>query len=306
MCMAFAFIISIAVLALSWASDVILVKLGGSAITDKSKYETLRGLSLKRTAEQLALRGSAVKHVLCHGAGSFGHFDARRYSLSTGGQPSSWTEGFAVTHQSVRKLTSLVLRAMRKASKSTDVVHIPLFPFVTTRSRYNLQDDGPLGRESLESLLDAGLTPLFHGDVVLDKGNQNCSIFSGDRILCTIASALKKSGRYRVKAAVFLTDLPGVYDKNPALHRDARLIRHVSVDRRGNLVMPGRGVVDGSSSSKGVVDVTGGIRAKLDAAAQMAKIGVPVYIVQVGTAHALQALRGEVPDIGTAVVANIQ
>ena len=64
--------------------------------------------------------------------------------------------------------------------------------------------------------------------------------------------------------------------------------------------MPAQGL-DGSGSSKGVADVTGGIRAKLDAAAQMAKMGIPVYIVQVGTIHALNALRGEEPDVGTSV-----
>ena len=47
--------------------------------------------------------------------------------------------------------------------------------------------------------------------------------------------------------------------------------------------------------------MTGGLAAKLDAAAAIAKEGVPVVIVQVDTEHALTALRGEIPKVCTLV-----
>ena len=77
------------------ASDpTVVVKLGGSAVTRKDRFETLNRRVLASTAQQLrATRGSAV---LVHGCGSFGHFQAHEFGIAKGtAHPTfSWL-GFA-------------------------------------------------------------------------------------------------------------------------------------------------------------------------------------------------------------------
>ena len=58
----------------------IVLKLGDSACTDKAAFETVHTERLQATAIQLAQARSAggEDRVLLHGAGSFGHFQARQ------------------------------------------------------------------------------------------------------------------------------------------------------------------------------------------------------------------------------------
>ena len=67
------------------------------------------------------------------------------------------------------------------------MIHVPLFPSLLTKNKL-CQQEGNLLRNTMEMLLDAGMTPLLHGDTVLDVGNQKCSIFSGDRILSKLTN----------------------------------------------------------------------------------------------------------------------
>ena len=50
----------------------VVVKLGGSALTNKASFETLHADNLRDCCENIAQSGKRVAVV--HGAGSFGHF----------------------------------------------------------------------------------------------------------------------------------------------------------------------------------------------------------------------------------------
>src|SRR5207237_1301346 len=62
---------------------MLLVKLGGSVVTEKDKLRTARRPAIRRLAGELA----AVRQPLLvvHGAGSFGHILASRHRLNEGG-----------------------------------------------------------------------------------------------------------------------------------------------------------------------------------------------------------------------------
>ena len=62
----------------------IVVKLGGSALTQKAFFETLNAERLKLTADQISRRNAHGDLVLVHGAGSFGHFQAKEHGVSRG------------------------------------------------------------------------------------------------------------------------------------------------------------------------------------------------------------------------------
>ena len=74
----------------------------------------------------------------------------------------------------------------------------------------------------------------------------------------------------------------------------ATLIPRLIVDRSGT-------IIDAPDTATAAHDVTGGVAAKLEAAATCAAMGIPAVIVQVGTAHATDALAGKKPDVCTIV-----
>src|SRR2546426_9297157 len=72
---------------------MLLVKLGGSVITVKSKYRTLRGPDLSRLAREIAA-GADHETVVVHGAGSYGHILAAKHRLADGDKgPEQLTAG---------------------------------------------------------------------------------------------------------------------------------------------------------------------------------------------------------------------
>ena len=130
--------------------------------------------------------------------------------------------------------------------------------------------------------------------------SQGCAILSGDTLVVSLCAAL------RPQRAVFLTDVPGVYDRPPD-QPGARLLHSITVDHRGEIVRcadqrkASTGSVALPATSVAAHDVTGGLGAKLKAAGACAAMGVPVFIVQVGTAHAEAALNGEWPAVCTVI-----
>jgi len=243
-----------------------------------------------------------------HGAGSYGHFQAKAFNLSAGGE-GDWVEGLQRTRASVTKLSALVIDALHRAGLRT-AIQVPIFPRIVTRNKREIVQGGSLLSDcaELEGLLRRGFVPVLHGDVVFDDA-QNCTIFSGDRILQCLASAFKQSSSFRVSACVFLTDVDGVFDKGPET-RGAKLIRFVSLNNDGSIKFM---QIDGGAhkslsssietqSSPGVVDVTGGIRGKINASCTIAsQARVPVYICRIATMDALDALAGKNPERGTRI-----
>lgn len=58
---------------------MIIVKLGGSVITDKAEYRRFRADTVARLASEIASSGERV--IVVHGAGSFGHILAKENAL---------------------------------------------------------------------------------------------------------------------------------------------------------------------------------------------------------------------------------
>ena len=99
------------------------------------------------------------------------------------------------------------------------------------------------------------------------------------------------SEELRPKLVVFITDVPGVFDRPPD-EPGATLVPRILV---------GCGAGPAVKTSTALHDVTGGVAAKLEAAIAIARAGTPVVVVEAGTTHARAALRGEVPEVCTLV-----
>merc|ERR1740120_175019 len=98
------------------------------------------------------------------------------------------------------------------------------------------------------------------------------------------------------KSAVFVTDVDGVFTKPPG-EAGSQLVPEILVDiKTGELELTG---IDMNCASH---DVTGGLKAKLESAAEVL-IRAPsvqaVYIVRAGSPAAALAMRGKTPEGGT-------
>lgn len=270
----------------------VVVKIGGSACTKKAQFETLNEEALAAGAMQLAnLHKDGVKMAVVHGAGSFGHQQAKEYAVSKGaaaeGLSERLREGFAKTRLSVTTLNKHIITAL--VSQGIPAVTISPCPFVSTESR--LLPNGrlpPCAAQGLADLLRQGFVPVVHGDAVLDS-RQGVAILSGD---VWMVECCRELG---AKSAVFLTDVDGVFTKPPT-EPGAQLVTEILVGANGELELTGVSMKTASH------DVTGGLTAKLESAAKLlmeAPSVTAVFIVRVGSAAAAEALRGVAPTEGT-------
>lgn len=257
--------------------DFVIVKLGGSAITVKSQKETLARAFLLQCAEQLA-QVKDCNLIVIHGAGSFGHFQAKEYGLSGGNSHFNWRFGFADTRRAVTYLNREVVSSL--VAMSVPAISLSPLSGCQTAGKGKLVEESTLHRAVALAL--GGFVPVLHGDCVMDV-EQGCSILSGDVLVVRLCVQLQT----RLRAVVFVTDVPGVLT-HPPDHPQAALIP--------TLVASTSGIITDLVSSTANHDVTGGLAAKLSAAASVAQLGCPVDIVQVGSQAALLALTQRFED----------
>lgn len=255
---------------------MLLVKLGGSVITDKSAYRTPRLDALARLALEIASTGERVAVV--HGAGSFGHVLAKRHELARGGDLSvERALGLAQVHADVRELQGLVLSALRD-------VGLPAVSLSTyDLARLTAGELSNFAFEPLHETLAQGLVPVMSGDVALDSA-RGFGILSGDVLMVELARSLRPA------RAVFATDVDGIFDRDPAEPGAALLPR---IDLR----------TDVRTTEGRVPDITGSMAGKLRRARDVARIGVPVHVVNgLADGRVHDALAGK-PTVGTLVTA---
>jgi len=255
-----------------------IVKLGGSVITNKTRYRSLRGTDLARLARELA-RAGKTDLAIVHGAGSFGHVLAKRYDLVSGYRHPRQLLGLAQVQRDVRALNIAVLDALARAK----IPGVALPPSVTARF-----DDGRLASfdgDPFNHFLRLGFTPVSFGDVVLDA-RRGFTICSGDDVMLELAR------RFQPERVVFAADVDGVFTADPKRTRSAKLLAEVSADTVASIDL----------ASRTAVDVTGSLEAKILKMAQIAAHADDVRIVNgLRPGRVARALRGErVP--GTKVV----
>jgi len=249
-------------------SDRLILKLGGSVITDKSKDCAINHDQLASIAVAIARAGSAGI-VVIHGAGSCGHPEAKRYNLDVGAVIGQ-TEGIYVTHRAVSRLNDEVVTTLRQQGVAAIGVH-PLHNAIADNGRLvNFEC------RHLEMMLNLGMVPVIHGDVVMDLSRGAC-IVSGDQLVQYLAVGL---GISRVGLA---TDVPGVLDGErvvPEIDRNIMLALRI-----GNSIH---------------TDVTGGMRGKINELLELADAGIGSDIFHVsrvadflaGAAHGGTIVKG--------------
>ncbi len=163
------------------SNGITILKIGGSVITDKGSEDGLvRIEEIERIAAEI--RGFDGELIVVHGAGSFGHPQAKKYSLDKGFH----AEGAVVTHNAVRFLNNIMVKTLNDAGVNAVAIH-PIGCSIASDGR--IVD---MFVENILLMLDNGLVPVLHGDVVLDHV-RGVSIVSGDQIVPYLAERLSAS-----------------------------------------------------------------------------------------------------------------
>lgn len=209
--------------------------------------------------------------LIVHGAGSFGHPEAFAHGLARGADRGN-REGIFLTHQAVCTLNQMMVRALREAGVEAIGIH-PMAGSFARAGRLESMEIRPL-----RILMDIGVIPVLHGDVVMDAVQGAC-IVSGDQIVRYLA---EKSGFSRVGLA---TDVPGVLDPS------GRVMERITPATAG-------GISTGGSQH---TDVTGGMGGKIRELLELAEIGIQSEIFHVsrlpeflrGNPHGGTLIRGD-------------
>ena len=222
---------------------MILVKLGGSVITNKSRPLSARRKAIDRLAAGLAGIGEPVAVV--HGGGSYGHYWSVKYDMHTKEEAYD-AHGVSTVKNSMIHLDAIIVDSMLKCG---------LNPYSLPPTDF-MAGGAPIPEKILElgRIADAGFVPVTYGDA-LWWGEKKTYILSGDRIMTYLAHTL------RPRLCIFALNEDGLY----ADLESKRLIRQVGDEE--------------ATFAPSSMDVTGGMSRKVQEAARIAHDGTNVFLV---------------------------
>ncbi len=222
---------------------MILIKLGGSIITNKEKPLTPNKILIRKISTHL----KKVKEpmIIIHGGGSFGHYWSVKYDMHT--KPDRYSsKGISLVKNSMVKLNSIILESF---------VESGLNPYCVPPSDFMIGNN-PINKKVKEipKIARSGLTPISYGDVMW-YGKNKFYILSGDKIMGILSKILKP------RLAIFATNVDGIYSDM----RTRKLLREFRSEK--------------PITSKVTMDVTGGMTRKIQEARGISKNGVKVFFV---------------------------
>lgn len=238
---------------------IVIVKLGGAAITNKKETcEFAPQIEFDKIMDQIQhtfnlLSNAGHQMIIVHGAGSFGHPQATEYHLKKG-----WSEkalkGMSHIRQCLQLLDYTIVSSLEK--RNVPVMAMSPIDYVVTED-CEKTDSSCFGRmlDRVTRYLDLGFVPVLYGDAVLDNV-RGCTILSGDIIMYQLTKLIPQVSR-----CVFLTDVEGIYKHDPKVYQSGEneLIHKVKVDGTGQ-----EDVVLDDKNHLTVADVTGGMQGKIN------------------------------------------
>ena len=228
--------------------DLILLKIGGSVCTEKSR-SVFKGRAsvVKRIAGEIldARKSRDFRLIVVNGAGPFGHVNVKQYDINDGLKTERDFEGYAKTICDCSYLNWKVADILRESG-------LHAFPYPT--SSVVVQNKKRISSFNADVIRrgwgsDESLVPVMNGTMVPDL-SVGGSVISGDTVLWYLTKTL------RPKLLVFATDVDGIFTGDPTLDRKAKLLERITKTNFGEV----KGWISGSSG----VDVTGGMLGKVE------------------------------------------
>jgi len=223
--------------------EIVFLKLGGSLLTDKRHQNSARTAVITRLAGEVAAalaQRPALRLLLGHGSGSFGHYPAALYGVRAGNL-RDWF-GYAATSDAAQALNRLVVSALVAAG----VPAVAVQPSATARCRQGQLIE--LDHTVAQILLERGCVPVVYGDVALDEAI-GCTIISTEQVFSYLA------GVFNPQHILLAGEVAGVYQTDPHLDANAALLPELTFAEFQHLA--------GGIGGAGSVDVTGGMASKV-------------------------------------------
>ena len=222
---------------------MLLVKLGGSIITNKKKPLSPR----KKTIDSIVQSLRKVKEdmVLVHGGGSYGHYWSVKYDMHT--KPANYNiRGVSIVKNSMIELNKIILDSFLKNK---------LNPYCLPPSNFMLGTK-PITKKinEIKKIANSGLIPITFGDA-LWYANKKSYILSGDQIMSILARVI------RPRLSIFILNEDGLYSNL----KSKKLINEFKNEK--------------ISIKKDTMDVTGGMARKVSEAINISKMGLRVFFV---------------------------
>jgi isopentenyl phosphate kinase len=264
-----------------------LLKLGGSVITDKTRPFTARPAVIERLAAEikraLEERGDDLQLIIGHGAGSFGHEVAAKYETHRGATRSDSWLGFAEVAAAAAELNNIVMTALRQAG----VPAMKFQPSASTRTR----GEQLMYFETfpLKEVLQHGLVPVVYGDVSVDA-NQGMSIVSTEKLFDNLARELSPD------RIILCGQVDGVYVQDPLLNPEADVIDSIDSSNWAE--------VEATLTGSHGVDVTGGMFSKVREMYHLTLAMPPMQAMIMSAeapGHLEAVLKGQMVDFGTLI-----
>ena len=244
--------------AISSRMSRVVLKLGGGLITDKSRYRQVRTDRIDAVSGVVReLRDSGKSVVLVHGAGSFGHLEARKWGLAEGIDDESYESqirAISRVRTDMDDLNAVVIESLSRAG--VDCEPMPPRDWAIGVGTEFEGDLGGFVRDPEEPV------PVTFGDVVDTSDSSKFGILSGDHIMVRLGCEMPD-----VTACAFLLgDVDGLMDKPPK-ELDSTLLRTWRSEQKF------------SGSHDLDHDVTGGILLKARCASEISRRVEQVWLL---------------------------
>ena len=235
----------------------VAIKLGGGLISDKSSMKKFNPDAVEKVVDTiLSISELGVSIILVHGAGSFGHLLAKKWKIADGMKTEiskDQTEAVEEIRSDMRELNGLIIDKFEERGLSC--IGYPPSEWATGTGAQFMGDISVFEREA------RGEIPVTFGDVVETDDERQFGILSGDDLMFRLSTELD------VTHSIFLIgDAEGVMSGPPS-EEGSKLMTHF----RSESEMEGTHNVD--------IDVTGGIRLKVDRALEISKEVDEVWII---------------------------
>jgi isopentenyl phosphate kinase len=222
---------------------MILIKLGGSIITNKKKPLSARRKTIDNILKQIRKIKEPI--IIVHGGGSYGHYWSVRYNMHT--KPAKYDlKGVSVVKNSMIELNKIILDAAVK--NRLNPYCLPPTDFMKGNSSIKSKI------LAINDIAKSGLMPITFGDA-LWYGQKKSYILSGDVIMTALARILKP------RLCMFVLNVDGVYS-NMKLKK---LIYDFKKEK--------------PAITTNKMDVTGGMTRKITEASKISRSGLKVFFV---------------------------
>ena len=222
---------------------MILIKLGGSIITNKEKPLSVRRKTIDSITNSLKKIDEPI--IIVHGGGSYGHYWSVKYDMHTKEKKYD-VRGVSIVKNSMIELNKIILDSMLKNK---------LNPYCLPPTDF-MSGNKPIIKKikEIEKIAKSNLVPVTFGDA-LWYGQKKTYILSGDKIMTHLAKILKP------RLVIFALNVDGVYSDL----KSKKLINELTIEK--------------PSITENTMDVTGGMTRKMQEATKISKMKMNVFFV---------------------------